>query len=575
MNPITSISPASHVFLPLSQTGRAKTFTDPLADIPPFWRQLNERLSATAGDMDKFRMLTDLAQRAGSLPSTGPWLPPLVELKLHGDDILEWAREQQPGVRGRLYRLMLGANVAALWPYYLLQNEGRFDPRWQKAMSSAAARYVQTLRADAQAVALLKQDLAALPRQDRRRLTVRMVEHAAAALEIPSPEVRVFDKANAGRDDKDNDKDAVTVFENPVRIHFYPGAFEHGNINLIVTVFHEAVHAEQMNLMRAEQVAGIGDASPLGADDAGRAAVLELSMMHLHAISEKRRGDHQYYLYRYATEAEREAHVAELAVAMLAAECPEFNPGKSGTLRKIRASAAGTPHDPNAMAAAYIKQETGFDPEHVSACAAKAASTAQAAGPTLHVLAALGNRRLPIARAMMRAVARDAFEATASRLAHRHDSLPLPMQPAPVADTAPAQAAAVWAGLLKLEQLRDPLDTSDMLAHALLSAAPRLFYGRSDECGFLRTVIVAALGVSRPPLVQVVRRHLEQRFGCKFTASPSPAQFENTVTALRRAWFAYRSDLSRRIVFESACRAMLLDDTGRRALRRALYRHGK
>jgi hypothetical protein len=597
---IAPISGASSVFLPLSQPRGIKQSYDPLAAVPPFWRQLHERIASAGSDRNKFALLTQLAADVRHTPPPGEYLPPEIALALHEEEVTDWARDRMPGVRGRLYRLMRGANVTGPWPYTLLQNEGRFDPLWCKQMMEAAARYIKALRSDPQAVALLQQDLYALPRATQQFLVTRMAMHAADALGIPVPEIRMLDPL---RNQQESGKFADTVFETPIKIRFYPAAFSKGAVNLVVTVFHEMLHAAQMNLILAARpaAAGLGPHC-LDPNQSGRAAILELSMAHLHAIEGQRHSDYHYYLYRYATEVEREAYLAELEVAILAANCPEFNPGRCGTLSSIRAASGlnqdGAEYDPNARVISYIRTETGFDPAELSESAAKVLNGCQNGVPTLHALAALQQRRPP-QTVWRRATERSSFDATAHRLGRRH--FPLPSNPACNPIDQPAQVVGVlhatgrtvgrspkgpdaldtlWSGLLKLEQLRDPLDTSDLIAHALLSSAPKLFYGQSNETQFLRSTLIATLDASRPPLVQVVRQHLAQRFGCKLVRHPSRSQFDAIVSALRHAWYAYRSALSRKIIFEVAASELgffATADTphdhwkmGRDALRRAI-----
>ena len=589
MGPIAPVSispvvPVTQVYVPAGQASKAKSSADPYAGVAPFWRDASQRVAAAGSDHARFAMLAKMAQESGRLPPAGNWLPPQIDLKLHEDEVREWARDQYPGVRGRLYRLMLGINMATLWPYYTLQNEGRFDPQWQKAVSKAAERYIRALRTDPEVLALLRSRMDDLDRQQRRFLAERMVSHAAQALEISAPLVRLFDTPP---DSHDQGKEAEAIYGTPVKIHFYPDAFRRGSVNLIVTVFHEAVHAQQMELIRAAQLEEDGlSAQLLDADASGRAAVLELSMMHLHEVNRQRAGDRRFYLYRYGTEAEREAHMAELAAAMLAAECPEFNPAPSGALHRIRASAEpGVPaHDPEALVMHHVRQETGLDAGRLAESAAGAETGSKACAPTLHALRALQQRRRPLAMSMRRAIERGDFVPAAHSLAG-WGALPLPEAAAPAAAVpAPAalsrtprsKAAGLWEGLLKLERLRDPLDTSDMLSHAVLSCAPKLFYGRSDEAQFLRSVIISALDAARPPLVQVVSRHLEQRFAFRFArAAADPAAVAG---GLQRAWYTYTSALSRRILFEVAAEAMGAGRSGgpltdaRRAARISLRR---
>src|SRR5438045_3733675 len=121
LGPITAISPASQVFLPVSQAGKAKTIQDPYSGVPAFWRQLHQRLAGTPGDSAKFGILTRMAQEMREIPAGGDNLPPEIALSLHEDEVKEWAREQRPGVRGRLYRLMQGLGLLTPWPYTVLQ----------------------------------------------------------------------------------------------------------------------------------------------------------------------------------------------------------------------------------------------------------------------------------------------------------------------------------------------------------------------------------------------------------------------------------------------------------------------
>jgi hypothetical protein len=562
---------------------KTATFEDPLSGVPPFWRQLHQRVSSLAGDQQKFQMLAGLALQSRHLPPVGQYMPPEIPFNLHEDDMREWARGQPPGVRGRLYKLLLGLNVTTPWPYYLLQNEGRFDARWQHGMSGAARRYVRALRADREAVALLRGDLESMPRKRREFLVERMTAHACAALDIEPAVARALDQA------REDEQEAETKFETPVKIHFYPGAFRGGRINLIVTVFHEAIHAAQMHTIREVRKAEEGAPTPLDAEECGRGAMLDLSMRHLNAIDGQRRGDHHYYLYRYATEAEREAHVAELEVAILASECSEFNPAGDGTLCRINAlrKQGGTsPCDPNRAVMDYVMQEAGLDAGRLGEAAARAQTAGDYTGPTLMTLTARKVRRGLPAMACRRAIARDCFDDTMHRLAARSGLLRREerrdvrrevrreMPPAPF-----ECADEVWAGLLRLEHLRDPIDTAHMLSHALLSGAPKLFYGAGDETQFLRSVVIAALDARRPTLLAMVREHLLRRFGGRrgrAEARPSAAEMAEM---LQRAWFAYRSDLARKIVFEVAaevygCAVAAGEPTapGRKARRAALRR---
>jgi hypothetical protein len=561
---------------------RDRVREDPLAGVPPYWRQLHQRVMAAGSDQARFRLLADLARQQREVPPAGDYLPPEIGLALREDELREWLRAQPPGVRGRMYRLMQGINALFPWPHHILQNEGKFDPLWLTLMMSAAERYIRALRADAQVIGLLRRDLAALPRHQREFLVTRMVGHAAAALDVETPEVRMLDKPLGAQESvKESGKEADTVFETPIKIRFYPRAFERGSINLVVTVFHEAIHAAQMELIFAMRDADAGQPRrPLTPDDSGRAAVLELSLRHLGDLSTQQRNDDHYYLYRHATEAEREAHVAELQAAMLAAACTEFNPEQDGTLARILTDAPvrddGGACDPYQRVTRFIEQETGLDTALLGESAAAAKTSAQqSAGPTLYLLA---TRKQPHAAACARIAGDGGFASTAGILALRGESEPLagvsskggPALYDTPASGANANAAAVrtagtvggaaigalWKSLLKLEALRDPLDNADLLANALLSSAPRLFYGNSDETQFLRMVVVSALNATRTDLASEVRSHLERRFGCRFVTSPSPGQFARAANALRHAWYTYRSPLGRRILIEAAATAM-------------------
>lgn len=595
MGPIAPISgPRAVVGLnAASRAVKTATFEDPLSGVPPFWRQLHQRVASLPGDHEKFQVLAGLAQQSRHLPPLGPYMPPEIPCNLHEDEVKAWARNQPPGVRGRLYKIMLAINLVTPWPYFLLQNEGRFDARWQSGMSSAAQRYIRALRADREAVALLKADLQTLPRKRRAFLVERMTAHACAALEIEAAVARVLDQA------REDAQEAETKFETPVKIHYYPGAFRGGGINLIVTVFHEAIHAAQMETIREVRKTENGAPTQLDAEECGRGAVLDLSMRHLHAIDGQRRNEYHYYLYRYATEAEREAHLAELEVAILASECKEFNPAGDGTLCRIHAlrKQGGAPTaDPNRAVIDYVMQEAGLDVDRLGESAAKAQTGGEQIGPTLLALTARKVRRGLPAVACRRAVARDCFDDTMHRLAMRSGLLHrTARQEAPSASFRSAAvprtgriedrqrpagrdcAAEVWDGLRQLERLRDPIDTSDMLSHALLSGAPKLFYGAGDETQFLRAVVIAALDARRPPLLQVVRQHLQRRFGGQFGRVDTALNAAATAAMLQRAWFAYRSDLARRIVFEVAaevygCAAVEPLAPARQARRAALRR---
>ncbi|RJF92107.1 hypothetical protein [Noviherbaspirillum saxi] len=568
ISPIVSRPPVLPVWSPtpvtLDRTRRVKAEIN--AALPPFWRQLNDRLAAAGSGQAKFRVLAQLAEQADDIPEPSPYLPEPTHLDLAEEELAAWTRNQSAKARGKLCQLILGGNIVPSWPLYALQYHGRFNPLWNAWMHAAAKRYVALLRTDGDVVLALKA-LSTQPASARRVLVARMTEHASTALDIPIPATDVLDK------DQDN-RDADTLAQNPVRIRFYPAVFAKGTINLIVTVFHEAIHAEQMGIMcRSREAQGM-DLSHLSSDEKYRCEVLELSTAHLDAISGTRKNDYHYYLYRYATESEREAHGAELTVALLAAACPELSQCDPGPLAEIgstllpgnaKAAASST----EAQVCSFIDNRTGFNMKAILGLVEKPLSSAHRRWSSLHELM----MREPLSRnvAAPRAFARLRFETAADQLASRVTHLRVAARRHPATVDMSAKPAGsmlrddtcvtplvdmVWNSLLRLQDLRDPSDQSGMLLQALISESPKLFYGPSSEARFLRQVIAGALDAKQPPLVQVVRRHLERQFTCKLRPNPSPMQFAETAAALQSVWYTYSSDLSRKIVFEVACDAM-------------------
>ena len=565
-----------------------------VASLPPFWSKLHTRLKTAGSGQAKFRLLAQMAEEEEDIPDAGPYLPEPTQLDFDEEELCAWACQQSANVRGKLCQLMLGANVVPSWPLYALQYQGKSNSLWDAGMRTAAKRYVELLRKDDEVIAALRR-LAQLPVPARRFLTTRMTQHASTALEIDAPATEVLDK------DQDN-RDADTLAQNPVRIRFYPAAFTKGAINLIVTVFHEAVHAEQMGIMHRSREAAFGNvAADLSSDEKFRGEILELSTAHLDAISGARKNDYYYYLYRYATESEREAHGAELSVALHAAACPELSQCEAGVLADIgTALAQGHKSAPknstDVQVRDYIERRTGFSMTTVSGLLEKTLASVHRRWSSMHGLKARGRKTLAISSP--RTFARQRFETAAEQLAARvspsrtasrrtvlnpgmtHELTDVLSRDDPC--SAPS-VGLVWVSLLRLQTLRDPSDQSGLLLQALISASPKLFYGPSGEARFLRLVLASALDARQASVVEVVRRHLERHFSCKLVRNPSPMQFAEAVAALQIAWYAYCSDLSRKIIFETACEVMgfASADEGatdgkpharRQALRRAIAR---
>jgi hypothetical protein len=569
MNPISPIASRPPVIpvqapSPVSIDRTRRSRSEVVASLPPFWRQLHERLAAAPNDEAKFRLLTQLAERSDEIPDCGPYLPEAATLEISEENLCEWTRDKPAKARGRLGQLLLGGNLIPSWPLYALQYFGRFDPWWDDKMFTAAKRYVALLRADREVVARL-QTLTTLDTPSRAMLVRRMAHHASTSLDIAPPVTEALDKDQDGRD-------ADMLAQTPVRIRFYPTAFAKGSLNLIVTVFHEAVHAEQVGTVQHAREAESGTSSALSPEKRYRGEVLELSIAHLDAIAANRRNDYYYYLYRYATESEREAHAAELVVALFATACPELLPSKPGVLADIGATieadrgrgAGGT----DALVRTYIKKRTGFDMSVMCQLLEKTLAASHRRWPALHELMVRG-RSTQVAHP--RAFARLRFETTADRLAGRTAMPRVAANRRAAVNAAPGRSASAlehrdagddpsietaWNTLLQLQQLRDASDRSGLLVQALMAESPKLFYAPSSEARFLRLAIATALDANRPSLIQVLRRHLERRFGCKLVRNPSPMQFAAAAKALQSAWYTYCSDLSRKIVFEVACETM-------------------
>jgi len=507
MDSIERIGRVSPVWqaLEIGATGKAARRTAP--NVHPYWQALNERVASVACDSEKFRLLTDLAQGNAGLAMLEGEPPEPTLLRLHEHAVRAWMREQPPATRGRLYRLLMGASVETPWPHHVLQREGRFSARWQIFMCEAARAYVQAVAADAAAMTAL-QPLqqpggdALLGPQARHALATRLMAHAAHAWGVPA--VRVIVHANAC-DTAEGSQVAQTHAVAPPCVAFYPLAFAEGAIELMATAFHECVHVVQMGRLRE------GWRSEL--IEEAHADVLDLSFEHLRA--RHRLAGSAYALYRHGAEIEREAHLAGLQVAVVAAALPAFG-ASGGTLWRIAQGArdAGLRDDPQAAVLSLVQQETALRIADVSGAAAQAAEASLRTASTRDALAARANAS-PDEAAFERVLA--------------------------ACGTTSPEAERTWRAMLQLQRLRDPADRASVVAQAVMSAAPEVFYSGTDESEFLHGLVSAALDANAPPLLDKAWALLAHRFG-------RLAGQGQRLRLLQAAWYGCRSPLSRRVI---------------------------
>jgi hypothetical protein len=562
IGPVGAVS-SSHLALEASVIHRFAQ-PDPLRGIAPFWRDLHGSLVAAGSDEARFRLLARLAAENGALPALPDAEPPPITLRMDENALRHWADGQTPTVRGRFRRLAQGANIAARWPWHALQGGGRFSAHWKRAMCRAARRYVEALAADADALALLLQPLEQLPANRRYALIDRLCGHACAAWEIAPPRLQLHAH---DRDDCHGRvlQAAQARFGSEGRIEFFPWAFTQGPIELIATVFHEATHLLQMYRLAEDGVRrGLLSRHACDAIDAFHAEILQLSFDYSAALDTRRYGNY-YYLYRFETEVEREAHLAGMEAALLAAARPEFNPAQTGTMAAVLrqatpARARIADYDPNLVAQSYVERETGLRIDELPALAAGAAD--DDAPRRMATLQAL-QRRVIVGGVLRLAALTPGAGVSPAPLAllRRRSGLRRADPPAPPA------TAWIWNALQKLEGLRDRLDRSGLLAQAILCCAPKALYGVSEESRFLRALFNCALDPDGSPLAEFLRQHLERHLGC------GGRDANGLAAALRAARVRYRSPLSRRILLEAAC--SLTDDASSRAmLARALGTSG-